>query len=167
MNGADNLFFEDFSPDMPAIVTDSVTITQENISLFAQLTGDTNPLHLDVEAAADGPFRAIVAHGMLILSITSGLAYKSGLVQRANAVFLRLDWQFCRPVRPGEEVRAELRVIQTQKDERNNGGEVSLNVKVVKKPNKLVATGVWTIWVKARLGKGVQAKPEEAPASTR
>ena len=61
--------------ELPALVgheiavTDWVTVTQQQIDLFAQATGDHQWIHVDVERAKAGPFGAPIAHGFLTLSL--------------------------------------------------------------------------------------------------
>lgn len=50
-------------------VSDWITITQEQVNLFAEATGDHQWIHVDVEKAAAGPFGAPIAHGFLTLSL--------------------------------------------------------------------------------------------------
>ncbi|HXE48216.1 MAG TPA: MaoC family dehydratase, partial [Ramlibacter sp.] len=50
-------------------VSDWITVTQEQINLFAQATGDHQWIHVDVEKAKAGPFGAPIAHGFLTLSL--------------------------------------------------------------------------------------------------
>ena len=52
-------------------VTDWITITQEQVNLFAQATGDHQWIHVDPVKAKDGPFGATVAHGYLTLSLAN------------------------------------------------------------------------------------------------
>ena len=66
--------FENLS-ELPALVgqevavSDWITITQEQVNLFAQATGDHQWIHVDVEKAKAGPFGAPIAHGFLTLSL--------------------------------------------------------------------------------------------------
>ncbi len=50
-------------------VSDWITITQEQVNLFAQATGDHQWIHVDVERSKAGPFGAPIAHGFLTLSL--------------------------------------------------------------------------------------------------
>src|SRR3712207_9400791 len=60
---SDGLFFEDLSVGQKASF--AKTITESDIVLFAAVTGDTNPMHLDAEYAKDTIFGERIAHGML------------------------------------------------------------------------------------------------------
>jgi acyl dehydratase len=53
----------------PVASSDWITVTQEQINLFAQATGDHQWIHVDVERAQAGPFGAPIAHGFLTLSL--------------------------------------------------------------------------------------------------
>ena len=52
------------------------TITQSDIVNFAGVSGDFNPIHMDHEFAASTPFRQPIAHGLLVLSISSGVCLR-------------------------------------------------------------------------------------------
>ena len=51
------------------LLSDWITVTQEQINLFAQATGDHQWIHVDPERAKQGPFGAPIAHGFLTLSL--------------------------------------------------------------------------------------------------
>ncbi|MHB1127495.1 MAG: MaoC/PaaZ C-terminal domain-containing protein [Bacillota bacterium] len=62
-------------------VTQGRTITEADIVAFAGITGDWYPLHVDKEYAARSPFKQRIAHGMLVLSVASGLSVpKTGVL---------------------------------------------------------------------------------------
>lgn len=88
--------------------THEVRITEETIDAFAELSGDTNPIHLDDGYAADTMFGGRVAHGILSAAVVSGaLASLPG-----DIVYLSQDLSFESPVRPGEAVRADVEVVE-------------------------------------------------------
>lgn len=86
----------------------SFEVTDERIRLFAEATGDTNPLHLDEEFAARSPFKKRVAHGVLLSGIVSGLlgTKKPGLGTIGREMYSK----FMRPVFIGDNltVKAEI-----------------------------------------------------------
>jgi len=88
--------------------THKVRITDETIDAFAELSGDTNPIHLDDEYAAETMFGERVAHGILSAAVVSGaLASLSG-----DIIYLSQDLTFESPVRPGETVMADVEVVE-------------------------------------------------------
>jgi acyl dehydratase len=78
------------------------------------MTGDRNPLHYDAEAAAAGRFGGIIVQG----GVTSGLlnAVVAEDLPGPGTVFLHVDWDFKAPVRPGDEITAEVKVLEARED---------------------------------------------------
>jgi acyl dehydratase len=90
------------------------TVRDRDIVLFTELTGDRNPLHYDHEAAARSRFGGIIVQG----GITSGLlnAVVAEELPGPGSVFLHVDWDFKAPVRPGDEITAEVEVLEARDD---------------------------------------------------
>ena len=90
------------------------TITARDIELFTELTGDRNPLHYDADAAAASRFGGIIVQG----GVTSGLlnAVVAEDLPGPGSVFLHVDWSFKAPVRPGDEITAEVEVLEARAD---------------------------------------------------
>jgi acyl dehydratase len=90
------------------------TISARDIELFTELTGDRNPLHYDERAAADSRFGGIIVQG----GVTSGLlnALVAEELPGPGSVFLHVDWHFKSPVRPGDEITAEVEVLEARED---------------------------------------------------
>ncbi|MBI4338967.1 MAG: MaoC family dehydratase [Chloroflexi bacterium] len=85
-------------------------VTQEQILRYAHASGDMNPVHLDPEFAAQGPFGQIVAHGMLALAFLSEML--AGAFGRPWAESGRLKVRFRAPVYPGDTVTAYGRITK-------------------------------------------------------
>lgn len=85
------------------------TLTRQDIQLFAIVTGDMNPAHLDEEYARTDIFRQIVAHGMWTGTMFSALLgmYLPG----PGTIYLSQTLKFLRPVRLGETITASVKVI--------------------------------------------------------
>jgi acyl dehydratase len=90
------------------------TVRPEDIELFSELTGDRNPLHYDEELAARSRFGGLIVQG----GVTSGLlnAVVAEELPGAGSVFLHVDWSFKAPVRPGDEITAEVEVLEARAD---------------------------------------------------
>lgn len=83
-------------------------VSTDAIDAFAELSGDENPIHLDEEYAADTMFGGRVAHGMLSAGVVSAaLAELPG-----DIVYLSQELTFENPVFPGDDVRAEVSVVE-------------------------------------------------------
>ena len=89
-------------------------VTARDIELFTELTGDRSPVHCDTELAARSRFGGIVVQG----GVTSGLlnALVAEQLPGPGSVFLHVDWSFKAPVRPGDVITAEVRVLEVRED---------------------------------------------------
>jgi acyl dehydratase len=86
----------------------------EDIELFTRMTGDRNPLHYDVQAASASRFEGLIVQG----GVTSGLlnAVVAEDLPGPGSVFLQVEWSFPAPVRPGDEITAEVEVLESRPD---------------------------------------------------
>ena len=89
-------------------------IAERDIELFTELTGDRNPLHYDAAAAERSRFGGLIVQG----GVTSGLlnAVVAEDLPGPGTVFLHVDWSFKAPVRPGDEITAEVEVLEARED---------------------------------------------------
>jgi acyl dehydratase len=89
-------------------------VRAEDIELFTELTGDRNPLHYDEAAAGRSRFGRIIVQG----GVTSGLlnAVVAEDLPGPGSVFLHVDWSFKAPVAPGDEITAEVEVLEARED---------------------------------------------------
>jgi acyl dehydratase len=97
-------------PAVGATARRTRTVQRRDIVLFTELTGDRNPLHYDEELAAASRFGGIIVQG----GVTSGLlnAVVAEDLPGPGSVFLRVAWNFTAPVRPGDEITAEVEVLE-------------------------------------------------------
>ena len=100
--------------EVGAIARRTRRITGRDIELFTELTGDRNPLHYDAAAASESRFGGIIVQG----GVTSGLlnAVVAEDLPGPGSVFLHVDWTFKAPVRPGDEITAEVEVLEARED---------------------------------------------------
>ena len=90
------------------------TVTARDIELFTELTGDRNPLHYDAERARASRFGGIIVQG----GVTSGLlnAVVAEDLPGPGSVCLHVYWSDRAPVRPGDEITAEVEVLDVRDD---------------------------------------------------
>ena len=79
------------------------TVTEADIVNFAGLSGDFNPIHVDHEFAKTTPFRKPIAHGLLVWTVSSGLAINAPPMRTLALVGIR-EWEFKGPVFIGDTV---------------------------------------------------------------
>jgi 3-hydroxybutyryl-CoA dehydratase len=87
-----------------------VTVGDEQLEQFARATGDRNPIHFDDEYAAETRFGGRIAHGMLVGGLISSVL--ANQLPGPGTVYVGQQLRFRAPVRPGDEVRCEVEVIE-------------------------------------------------------
>jgi acyl dehydratase len=101
-------------PEVGATARRTRTVTARDIELFTEITGDRNPLHYDADAAAGTRFGGLIVQG----GVTSGLlnAVVAEDLPGPGSVFLEVNWRFLAPVRAGDEITAEVEVLEARTD---------------------------------------------------
>ena len=94
----------------------SVTITETHIVMYAGLTGDVNPVHVDAEHAKESIFGERIAHGMLVSGLIS--AVLGTQLPGPNSVYLGQDLKFTAPVKIGDTVTVVVTVTEKRDDKR-------------------------------------------------
>lgn len=94
----------------------SRTVTETDVVLFAGVTGDLNPAHMDAVAAAAGPFGGRIAHGMLTAGLVS--AVLAMRLPGPGTIYLTQSLRFVRPVRIGDTVTARVEVLEVMERRR-------------------------------------------------
>lgn len=144
---ARGLYFEELEVGRH-LTTAGRTVSEADVMLFAGVSGDWNPLHVDAEAARTSMFGERVAHGLLVLSMASGLAMQRGFLEGTVEAFMGLDWKFTAPVRLGDTLHADVEIVQ--KKAAGPAGIVVFGVSVLNQREETVQKGRWTVLVKAR-----------------
>lgn len=134
-----NAYFEEFAVG-DRFVSRSRTVTEADLVLFSGLSGDHSPLHTDAEWAKSGPFGERVAHGLLTLSLASGLEYAMLIAEQDRLIaFYGMDRvRFVKPVLIGDTIRVEFEVKSL--DRKNaESGVVTLAAQVLNHRDDIVA----------------------------
>jgi len=115
-------------------------ITTRDIELFTELTGDRNPLHYDSLLSGRSRFGGIVVQG----GVTSGLlnAVVAEDLPGPGSVFLHVDWSFRAPVRPGDEITAEVEVTAVRDDK----PVTNLSTVITNQDGVVVLEGTAVVW---------------------
>ncbi len=131
-----NYFYEEFNIGMK-FESPTKTITETDIVMFAALSGDWNPIHIDAEYAKQTRFGQRIAHGLLTLSIASGLLTKLRLTEKTIVAFYGIDrLRFINPVFIGDTIKVVAEV--TNKEEKKDYGIVTFDVKVYNQKGEVV-----------------------------
>lgn len=116
------------------------TVTERDIELFTEITGDRNPLHYDEDAALRSRFGGIIVQG----GVTSGLlnAVVAEDLPGPGSAFLHVDWRFTAPVRPGDTITAEVEVVAVRDDK----PITTLDCRITNQDGVEVLTGTALVW---------------------
>lgn len=134
--------FEAFEPGQTFTSRERV-LGQADIDAFAQLTGDRNPVHVDAEFAARTPFRKRIAHGLLVESWISGLAWELGIFDGTIVALREVSMRFEAPVVPGDGLRLELEVLERDPAPGPRRGWVRFATRARNQRDELVLDGQW------------------------
>jgi acyl dehydratase len=107
------MYFEEFSVGMEH-VTRGRTITEADVMAFAGISGDFTELHTNEEYAKNTPYGQRIAHGLLTLSISSGLTTRMNLITDTVMAFYGIDkLRFVKPVFLGDTITVKKIVVDT------------------------------------------------------
>ena len=144
------LCFEEFATGR-TLLGPARTVTEADVVQFAGLSGDYNQLHTDVVyAAKHSPYGTRIAHGLLGLSMASGLAARAGFIEGTALAFLGIDWRFKSPIFIGDTITISARVTRTRAMPSSGGGLVVLNVSVINQDDVVVQKGEWSMLMRSR-----------------
>ena len=125
--------FERFEVGMKA--STSKTITETDVILFAGVSTDINPVHLDEEAAKKGIFGKRVAHGILVSGLIS--AVLGNKLPGPGSIYMGQELKFLAPVFIGDTVTAEVEIIELIPEKKR----IKLNTTCVNQDGKVVIAG--------------------------
>jgi acyl dehydratase len=140
------LHFEEFQVG-DSVTSATRTITESDVVNFAALSGDWNLIHTDAEYSKSHMFGQRVAHGLLILSIASGLAVRLGFLEGTTLAFRSVDWKMQRPVVIGDTIHVRITVEACKAMARLGGGLVDFKVEVLNQKDEVCQRGNWEMLV--------------------
>ncbi len=127
-------------PKVGDVARRSRRVQARDIELFTEITGDRNPLHYDEAAATRSRFGGLIVQG----GVTSGLlnAVVAEDLPGPGSVFLHVDWSFKAPVRPGDEITAEVEALEVREDK----PLTKLRTTIVNQDGTVVLDGTALVW---------------------
>lgn len=143
----DKIFFEDVQLNK-TYSSQGRTITETDIVNFAGLSGDYNPLHMDAEFAKKNMFEERIAHGLLGLSISSGLPTDEPVIH--ILAFMELGWKFKRPIFIGDTVHLESKTIQKSDGRQAGQGIIVVERKLINQDGKVTQEGTFQLLVQKK-----------------
>jgi len=135
-------YLEDLSVGMRAVF--AKTMTDADVLMFAAVSGDTNPLHLNVEFAGKTRFKERLVHGMLTTSLWSTLIGTK--LPGPGCAYMGQDLNFYKPVHIDDTVTATVTVVEIIEDKQ----QVLLDAEAIVR-EEVVASGRARVWVPRRV----------------
>lgn len=143
------LHFEDFVPGNEYFSA-SRTVTEADVVNFAGLSGDFNPLHTDQTFAEKTAAKERIAHGMLSMSVATGLANQMGIFEGTTLALIQQTIRYRGMVRFGDTLRLVMKVKECAEMRRTGGGTVVFDVPVLNQRDETVITSEWTLLIARR-----------------
>ncbi|MAG97606.1 MAG: MaoC/PaaZ C-terminal domain-containing protein [Alphaproteobacteria bacterium] len=143
------LYFEEFELGQ-TITTGTRTVTETDVTLFAGLSGDFNPLHCDAAFAAKSPFGERIAHGPLVLGMAIGLMSQQNLIDGTALALLNVNWDFQGAVKLGDTIHALVTPLEKRPSAKPDRGIVKLGFEVRNHAGKTVQTGSATLLMRTQ-----------------
>jgi len=125
------------------------TITETDVVRFAGISGDFNPIHMDHEFARSTAFRRPIAHGLLVLSVASGLSSACPLMRTLAFLQIR-EWELRGPVFFGDTLRVQGEVVRKEVRGRGRRGEITWRRRILNQEDKVVQEGLIVTLVEGR-----------------
>jgi 3-hydroxybutyryl-CoA dehydratase len=126
-------------PHLGMEATLSRTITEEDIHLFAEVSGDHNPIHMNAEYAERTLFGKRIAHGFLIGSLISAVLGND--LPGPGSIYLGQTLKFLAPIHIGDTVTVTVKVVAVREDKRI----VTLHTNCSNQHGTLVLSGEATV----------------------
>ena len=143
-------YFEDFQVG-DRFVSPRRTIGVAEIGLFAGLSGDYNPIHTDAVFAGESDFGERIAHGVLGLSVLTGLMTRTGVFEAGTIALLCIEeWRFKAPVKDGDTVHVVIDIEDMRLTSDGKRGVLRRRVSLVNQRDEVCQTGVLPLLMKCR-----------------
>ena len=134
-------YFEDLAVG-DEIVTQGRTITETDVVQFAQLTGDWNPIHTDVEFAKSTAYGERIAHGALGLAFAIGLLDRTGAFSGSVIANLGIEeWRYPKPILIADTIRVVVTITEARLTSDGKRGIIGRRFRVLNQRDEVVQEG--------------------------
>ncbi len=127
------------------------TVTEADIVAFAGLSGDYNPLHVNEEYCKTTIFGGRIAHGPPVYAIAAGLLFQLHLYDDTLIAFLGFEnLKFTKPVKPGDTIRARIKVLEKRETSNADRGVMKRQLQVLNQRGEVVQEGIQAFLLKRK-----------------
>ena len=136
------LFWEDWELGK-SFISSARTVTETYIVMFAGISGDYNPLHINEEHCKKTQFGTRIAHGPLVYAIAAGLLFQLHLYDDTLIAFLGFEnLRFTKPVKIGDTIHAKVTVTELTETSKADRGVMKRLLQVINQNGDVVQEGV-------------------------
>ena len=133
-------------------VTAGRTVTEADIVIYAGLSGDYNPLHVNAEYCKTTDYGERIAHGPLIYAMAAGLLFQLHLYDDTIIAFLGFEnLRFQRPVKIGDTIHAMIEVLEKRETSHPERGVMKRRLRVINQRGEVVQEGVQAFLLKRKV----------------
>lgn len=129
------------------------TLTEADIVAFAGLSGDFNSLHMDADFASHTPHGQRIAHGLLVLAVTSGLSTRLPIMKLMEKAIVGLAGLECRWFKPtfiGDTLHVVLEITGKEPGKKADRGSVIMKRSAVNQSGDTVMESLWRLVLKTK-----------------
>jgi acyl dehydratase len=129
--------FDEFVID-EEIVSGARTVTEADVVNFACLSGDFHPEHMNEEYARKGPLGERIAHGLLVLSMATGLLNQTGAFEGTSIAILEVTTRFVKAVKFGDTIRAIQKIVGKKETSKPDRGVLTSRITVLNQNDEMI-----------------------------
>jgi acyl dehydratase len=119
------------------------TVTETDVVMFAGISGDYNPLHINEEYCKKTQFGTRIAHGPLVYAIAAGLLFQLHLYDDTLVAFLGFEnLRFTKPVKIGDTIHAKVTVTELTETSKPDRGVMKRLLQVINQNGDVVQEGI-------------------------
>jgi acyl dehydratase len=132
-------------------VTAGRTVTEADIVIYAGLSGDYNPLHVNAEYCKTTDYGERIAHGPLIYAMASGLLFQLHLYDDTIIAFLGFEnLRFQKPVKIGDTIHVKIKVLEKRETSRPERGVMKRLLQIINQRGEVVQEGTQAFLLKRK-----------------
>jgi acyl dehydratase len=120
------------------IVSGARTVTEADVVSFAGLSGDFQPEHMNEEYAKKAPMGARIAHGLLVLSMATGLLNQTGAFEGTSVAILEVTARFAKAVKFGDTIRAIQKIVGKRETSKPDRGVLTTRITVLNQNDQTI-----------------------------
>lgn len=129
--------FDEFVID-EEIVSGARTVTEADVVNFACLSGDFHPEHMNGEYARKGPLGERIAHGLLVMSIATGLLNQTGAFEGTSIAIVEVTARFVKAVKFGDTIRAIQKIVGKKETTKPDRGVLTSRITVLNQNDEMI-----------------------------